>query len=261
MSSKNVTRPLTDELLVAYLDNELDAEQRQQLEQQITDDPMLAERLAMLDQASLPFKAAYETLLTQAPQARLLARLDNLSKQPPAKKPLSMGRRDVIAAGLACLALGVIGGRLSLRWDNGRAHEDNWRDLVAEYMSLYTGDTFANLDDNPALQQQQINTVALKLGLTLNPEQLRLPGATLKFARVLSYDRQPIAQIAYLDEKYGPLAFCITRAKIPRNSAPENEVLKGMNVVYWSADGHRFMLIGRNPPTELRAMAQKLSIA
>jgi hypothetical protein len=57
------------------------------------------------------------------------------------------------------------------------------------------------------------------------------------------------------------LAFCITRAKIPRNSAPENEVLKGMNVVYWSADGHRFMLIGRNPPTELRAMAQKLSIA
>jgi hypothetical protein len=38
-------------------------------------------------------------------------------------------------------------------------------------------------------------------------------------------------------------------------------MLKGMNVVYWSADGHRFMLIGRNPPTELRAMAQKLSIA
>lgn len=260
MSSKNPTRPLTDELLVAYLDNELDARQRQQLEQQINDDPALAERLAILDQASLPFKAAYDSLLTQAPQARLQANLDKLARQP-ASKSWSMGRREVIAAGLACLALGIMGGRLSLGWDNGKDHQDNWRDLVAEYMSLYTDDTFANLDDNPALQQQQLTTVAMKLGLTLKPEQLRLPGATLKFARVLSYDRQPIAQIAYLDEKYGPLAFCITRDKTPRKSEPENEVLRGMNVVYWSTNGHRFMLIGRNPHAELRAMAQRLANA
>ncbi|WP_213990206.1 anti-sigma factor [Sodalis sp. dw_96] len=271
---------LTDELLVAYLDNELDADRRRQVEQQLSDYPQLAERLALLDRASLPFSAAYAGMLQQAPAARLQARLDGLASADnpsgvdrPASsgvsgkltqaKPSDAGRgisrRNIIAATLAGLAVGSLGGRLSFGLFAPAGRQDNWRDLVAEYMSLYTDETFADTATSPDLRQRQLNTVGAKLGLTLDPGRLSLPGAELKFARLLSYDSQPIAQIAYLDERHGPLALCITRVgNGGREEDPESEVLRGMNVVYWTRGGHRYMLIGHNPATDLNALAKKL---
>jgi len=265
MTQRPLAPPLTDELLVAYLDNELDAEVRRQIEQRLNDDPQLAERLALLDRASLPFSAAYAGMLEQAPAARLQARLDTLAVQPPREKTPAarrgISRRNLIAAAVAGLAVGTLGGRLSFGLFAETGRQDNWRDLVAEYMSLYTDETFVDTATTPDLQLRQLKTVGAKLGLTLDPGRLSLPGAELKFARLLSYDRQPIAQIAYLDEKHGPLALCITRAGNGPEEDPETEVLRGMNVVYWTTGGHRFMLIGHNPSTELNALAKKLMAA
>ncbi len=312
MTQRPLAPPLPDELLVAYLDNELDVGQRRQIEQRLSDDPQLAERLALLDQASLPFSAAYAVMLHQAPAARLQARLDSLTgtgapngadrpdglevpsgvdqpddpdmpngldrhdgldipndvDRPAERTPITapaagrgISRRNLMAAAVAGLAVGIVGGRLSSGLFAPAGHQDNWRDLVAEYMSLYTDETFADTATSPDLQQQQLKTVGARLGLTLDPGRLSLPGAELKFARLLSYDRQPIAQIAYLDERHGPLALCITRAADGRQDEPENEVLRGMNVVYWATGGHRYMLIGHNPPAELNALAQKLIAA
>ncbi len=268
MTQRHSIPPLADELLVAYLDNELDAAGRRQVEEQLSDDPQLAERLALLDRASLPFSAAYADMLKQAPQARLQARLDSLDptgQQPQEETPAAPGRsitrRNLFAAAVAGLAVGVLGGRLSFGPFADLRRRDNWRDLVAEYMSLYTDETFADAADSPDLQQRQLQTVGARLGLPLDPERLRLPGAELKFARLLSYDQQPIAQIAYLDEKHGPLALCITHTRNGREQGLETEVLRGMNVVYWATAGHRFMLIGHNPPEELSALAKKLAAA
>ncbi|QWA10624.1 hypothetical protein GTU79_26130 [Sodalis ligni] len=325
MTKRPLVPPLTDELLVAYLDNELDADQRRQIEQRLGDDPQLAERLALLDQASLPFSAAYAVMLNQAPAARLRARLESLTEanspngldrpdgldiphdrdgldgsgnpngldrhdgsgnsnglvdshdglgiangvdRPDGRTPITapaagrgISRRNLMAAAVAGLAVGILGGRLSFGLFTPAGHQDNWRDLVAEYMSLYTDETFADTVTSPDLQRQQLKTVGARLGLTLDPGRLSLPGAELKFARLLSYDRQPIAQIAYLDESHGPLALCITRAGDGRQDEPESEVLRGMNVVYWAKGGHRYMLIGHNPPAELNALAQKLMAA
>lgn len=87
---------------------------------------------------------------------------------------------------------------------------------------------------------------------------MKLPGAELKFARMLRDDSQPIARIAYLDHSHGPLALCITTAERDGNQGAQSEVRRRMNVVYWSAQHHHFMLIGHNPAPEMRVLAQRL---
>ncbi|SQI45952.1 Predicted transmembrane transcriptional regulator (anti-sigma factor) [Serratia plymuthica] len=60
-----------DELLVAYLDNQLDPQQRRSLEQRLVDEPALADRLSLLERSNLPFKQAFAPLLDEAPVQQL----------------------------------------------------------------------------------------------------------------------------------------------------------------------------------------------
>lgn len=91
-----------DELLVAYLDNQLDPQQRQLLEQRLSGEPALAERLSLLARSNLPFKQAFEPLLDEAPVQRLRA-------EGPLTAPAmqhGVSRRGLIAA-----AVGFFGTR------------------------------------------------------------------------------------------------------------------------------------------------------
>ena len=63
----------SDEQLVAYLDDELDREQRSQLDSLIADDPLLSLRVQWLSRSTLPFKAAYDEQAQQAPADRPIA--------------------------------------------------------------------------------------------------------------------------------------------------------------------------------------------
>lgn len=235
----------TDELLVAYLDNELSATQRQQLEERLSHDAYLAERLLLLERSSLPFKSAFEPLLEAAPQSRLQAYLT------PATTAVS--RRHLIAAAVSFLALGVIGDRALLLLSQP---EENWRELVAQYMALYTPQTLAETPTRQALEAQ-LKTTGTQLGLALNPESLALQNATLKNARVLSYDEQSIAQITWLDTVHGPLALCITGYSGKPITA-KNEQRLGMNIVYWASTNHQFMVIGHGPMAQMNQIAQQL---
>ncbi|MHA7848794.1 anti-sigma factor family protein [Serratia sp. D1N4] len=238
-----------DELLVAYLDDQLERSQRHHLEQRLTREPELAARLAFLAGSNLPFKAAFQPLLDEAPKKRLQAGLQTLLQ--PASPRIT--RRRLIAAAMGLLALGVAGDRAFLRFN---PPEENWRGLVAQYMALYTPETLADNSLSPQELAVQLQHTGEQLGITLLSQQLALPGATLKNARVLAYDGKRIAQLTYLDEQYGPLALCIIQQ--PGEDAPENEQRMGMNLVYWSGGDHSFMLIGHNPPQQMSTLADQL---
>ena len=49
----------SDEMLVAYLDNELSEAQRNVLESRLLEDDALAQRLSLLERSNLPFKKAF----------------------------------------------------------------------------------------------------------------------------------------------------------------------------------------------------------
>ena len=239
-----------DELLVAYLDNQLEPRQRQLLEQRLIDEPALAERLSLLARSSLPFKQAFAPLLDEAPVQRLRAAAPLTAPVPQR----GVSRRSLIAAAVGFLALGIAGDRAYLQLNQP---EDNWRGLVAQYMALYTPETLADIDDTAAQLAHQLQQTGDRLGIALSLPKLMLSGAELKNARVLAYDDRRIAQLTWLDAQFGALALCIVQQP-GKPQSTQSERRRGMNVVYWADGRHGFMLIGHNPAPEMAALAERL---
>ncbi|EIC85680.1 anti-sigma factor [Serratia sp. M24T3] len=250
--------PVNDTLLVAYLDNELDAEQRIKLEQRLQHDEALSARLEALAHSQLDFSGAFEPLLAQAPVASLQKNLDALSdKKAPDSSRDGVTRRSLLAAAIGLVAIGMGVERYALSPSQNTV-DDGWRNLVAQYMSLYSAETLADINDSPAEQKQELDRVAREVGIGLSPAQLKLSGAQLKNARILRYDEYNIAQISWLDEQFGPLALCITRSDKSNDQAQAAEVRRGMNVVYWRRNGYNFMLIGRAPAKNIQQQGLEL---
>lgn len=242
----------SDEQLVAYLDDQLDSDQRSRIDAAIAEDSTLNLRLQWLARSSLPFREAYEEVTQQAPLDRLHAMLDTL----PSPAPPAMSRRWFLAAAAGLVVSGVLADRLFLGWQASQ-QKNNWRGLVADYMVLYVPQTLEHLPNDEATQRAQLRTIDARLGLSLLPGELALPRVELKRSQILEYDGMPIAQITYLDPAHGPMALCVTRANSgSRHFAHERR--HGMNVVYWADMEHAWMLIGHNPAAELEEMAKVL---
>lgn len=240
----------SDELLVAYLDGELDADQRQLIAEQVRTQPAVAARLEALQCADMPYKTAFDSLLEQAPTERLQAMLNTL---PPAAIP-ALSRRGFLAIAASFAVAGIAADRLFMALSHAEP-DQGWRASVAQYMALYTPQTLENLSTDQAAHLAQLSSVGAQLGLPLSPESVDLPGAEFRRAQILDYDGVLIGQLTYLDPRHGPLALCITaNKKGPATLATEQR--RGMNVVYWSSVSHGFMLIGRNPVEDLQIMAR-----
>jgi hypothetical protein len=167
-----------------------------------------------------------------------------------------MNRRWFLAAAAGLVMSGVVADRLFLGWQLSQ-QTNNWRGLVAEYMSLYVPQTLDHLPTDEAAQRVQLRTIDARLGLNLVPTQLTLPRSEFKRAQILEYDGVAIAQITYLDPAHGPMALCVTRSNSgSRHFAQERRY--GMNIVYWADMQHAWMLIGHNPVADLEDMAKLL---
>lgn len=252
MSQGNAYPPPSDELLVAYLDDELDGDQRQLIDTLLRTDAPVAARLDQLKDGDLPFRTAFDSLLDEAPTERLQAMLKSLPSSNPHRGTLS--RRGFLATAASFVLAGVVADRLFMHWHDAEP-DDGWRTSVAEYMALYTPQTLENLTTDIGSHTAQLSSVGEQLGLPLNPQAVNLPGAEFRRAQILDYEGELIGQLTYLDPRHGPLALCITNARQGAQTLAIEERI-GLNVVYWSSTSHAFMLIGKNPFEDLRIMAQ-----
>ena len=72
-----------DQELVALIDNELDEERKTRLLARLAEDPALRARYEALRDAGAPIGAAFDTLLAQAPVARLTRRPSARNRDSP----------------------------------------------------------------------------------------------------------------------------------------------------------------------------------
>lgn len=128
-------------------------------------------------------------------------------------------------------------------------------------MSLYSAETLLDADNSPAALQRGLARTAQDIGLQANEQQLELHGAELKMVRILRYDTTSIAQIAWMHADYGPMALCISPDSQPARAALNHEQRHQMNLVWWHSDGYQFVLIGRNPTSQLKQNALTLQAA
>jgi anti-sigma factor RsiW len=246
-----------DAELVALIDNELDESRRTALVARLAADDRLRQRYEELRQTSAPLAASLDALLEQAPLARLRAALpgDEPLRQPP-RRFAGLALRE-LAAGVAIglLAAGAIAWAASIFGVVGG--EENWRSAVAQYTRLYTRETFTPLTPDTALQAAELKAVGAKVGASLTPENLALPGLRFTTAFMLAYDGHPLGVIAYVDPSGAPVLLCILANGAP--DAPTRSERRGdLSLAWWSRGGRSHLVIGRIPEDQAATLAQTL---
>jgi anti-sigma factor RsiW len=253
------TPPYQDDAIVAWLDGEMSEADAQRFESQLAQDEQLASRTEALKQDRADFAGAFAPLLNEAPEARMQARLNELLASPRASTGVS--RRSLIAASLSFLVIGSGFGYFARPLAVARDESEKIRDLEAQYMSLYSAETLLDADSSPTALQRGLARTAQDIGLSVKVAQLVLTGAELKMVRMLRYDSTSIAQIAWMDAEYGPMALCISPERHAQTRALTPENRHDMHLVWWQQRGYQFVLIGRNPPQQLSQHAQALHAA
>ncbi|SEF12644.1 Transmembrane transcriptional regulator (anti-sigma factor RsiW) [Rhizobiales bacterium GAS191] len=260
--------------LVAYFDGELTADHRAWIASWVARDEQFQTRLVVFANGGRPFHKAFEPLLAEAPRAKLadmLARLPGYRagamaepSQRRSRAARIWPRLALLAAGLVLFFAGASADRLLPRlrdtagFDFTTEAGDDWRQAVAEYISLYAADTLADIRDDAASRERELAMVGNKLGVVLPMDQLSLPGLTIKWAQLLQYDGKPLGQIAYLDPRNAVVALCIYADGRP-DTAQGDEQRAGLNIVHWSSRGRAFMLVGHMATPQLQGLAGLLS--
>jgi anti-sigma factor RsiW len=257
-----------DAPLVAYIDGELDDDARRSLEARLSADADLRARLHRLRDGGRPFAPAFQALLDEAPVQRLQASLAAIMATKerdaaPVRAGLTLSARRVAAAAAILLfCAGFAIGRYAPLWSTGSPEiassasdkDEDWRQAVAEYMSLYTPDTFAT---EPASQEKELTALGAKLGLALPPERVALADLQFKGAQIFSFQGAALGQLGYVDPGTGPVLFCIIRNFEP-DAAMKAEKRGDFAVVSWARTGRGYMLIGKLPAVQMAELANSL---
>lgn len=263
MNSMRFTAPYSDEAIVAWLDGEMQASDAERFEAALGQDKQLAERTEVLRLNQTDIARAFAPLLKEAPQSRLEAQLANILAQPSVTTAGAKGvsRRALIAASLSFLVIGSGMGYFARPAIKAQGESEKIRDLEAQYMSLYSAETLLDTDSSPSALQRGLARTAQDIGLQANEQQLVLHGAELKMVRMLRYDSTSIAQIAWMHADYGPMALCISPDRQPASTELNQEQRHTMNLIWWHSRGYQFVLIGRNPASQLKQNALTLQAA
>lgn len=250
----------SDEELTAFIDGELDPAARVRIAEALRDNPEAAERLAFLERADLlPLRESFTALLEEAPRGSLEDMLAAIPRQDAAE-PKNFARRSFITAIAASVAAGIVIDRAWMRFAAPPAATQSaeWRDAVAQYMALYTAETLAAARPGHEAAAAQFAVINERLGLSLTPEAIALPGSEFKHAQILAYDDRPLAQILYLDPEGHPLALCIFASEAAE-AAIASERRYALDIAFWSSGRHAAMLIGHLPAGDIRRLAEGVS--
>jgi anti-sigma factor RsiW len=246
-----------DAELVALIDNELDEGSRAALLVRLGADERLRQRYEELRQTTAPLATSFNTLLGQAPVARLRAAL-------PLDEPLRQRSTRFPGIALRELAAGVVIGLLvagGVTWAASTfgllGGKEDWRTAIAEYTHLYTNETFSPFNPDAAMQAAELSAVSPKVGASLTPENVALPGLRFTTAFMLSYGDDPLGVIAYVDPFGAPVLLCILADRA--SDAPMRSERRGdLSLAWWSRSGRTHLVIGRIPEEKAIALAQML---
>jgi anti-sigma factor RsiW len=246
-----------DAELVALIDNELDDSSRTALLARLAADERLRCRYEELRQTTSPLATSFDALLGQAPVTRLRAAL-------PADEPLRQRSRRFSGIALRQLAAGVVIGLLvsgAIAWAASIfglfGGKEDWRSAIAEYTHLYTNETFSPFNPDAAMQAAELSAIGRKVGASLTPENVALPGLRFTTAFMLSYGGSPLGVIAYVDPVGAPVLLCILANDAP-DAAMRSKRRDNLSLAWWSRGGRSRLVIGRIPEEQAVALAQTL---
>ncbi|HIO91679.1 MAG TPA: hypothetical protein EYG68_02410 [Leucothrix mucor] len=229
------------ELLLAYVDGQLNETEHRKAEALILRDQTAQDFVQELQKSQLPYRDAFQPLL----EAKKITSKEVLV----APKSNRWAWSGAIAASLC---VGLIAGGLFI--SNQQINHDDWVMQVADYQLLYVRDTL----NTPNPEIAQVAALSEKLGKQLGTKLIipDLSSHALSFKRgqVLETHGKPLIQLAYLPKQGRPVALCIT-AIHEDDSPQESGTSRGLSFVKWTKNGLGYVLIGDVKQEKLQQMA------
>jgi anti-sigma factor RsiW len=273
-----------DELLVAYLDGELDEPRRAQIEAWLEHDRAARDHVARLSESAALLRAAFDEVLREEVPERLIdaargaggeaIREAEILPFRPKRALAGFGapRHWWIAIPVAASLFGLmIGGGLGyfgLGTAPGAGDEkqvatlsastNSWLDNVAGYHKLFVAaaqgeNSFADIpaagDGGEVIQK--ISQRTAQAGVRV--PNLKPWGLIFQGARVVIIEGRPAAQLIYTADNQavgsaiGPLTVVIGSSKRP-DVAPTFDHRQDVNVLYWRRKGHAYAIVGQAEP-------------
>jgi anti-sigma factor RsiW len=255
----------SDETLIVYLDGELDADARSEVESWLEADAELRDRVAALAASAEALRAAFEPVLHEPVPERLLAAARGTpaaeivnfkaAQKPPRPLMQRPWARFAMAAGIIGLLIGGgVGYYATSGYDESTrtaavasAAAANWLDNIAGYhkMLISAGGNDQALVDVPPDPNDPNRKVVQKLPSDFKLPNLKPWGLDFQGARYLVVGGQPATQLFYTtdNKKLGPLTVVIGATNQP-DIAPTFDRRGDLNMLYWRHHGHAYALVG-----------------
>lgn len=279
-----------DILLMAYVDGELPAQEREEVEKQIAASAEVAERVALFEASRLPYGDAFakqklppvpESLrkaiedMTRQHAANAMAQ-DKSANDPvlkhDAQLPPSAPVRSRWRVAPMWLAVAFVAGAFCcgavLRFTPGlnstadttlaSANTLPWIKAVVGYQAMYGRETLANATLDADALKQIASVVRSDDGIALSVPDLRDAGLTLRRVQRLNFHDRRVIQIEYLPEQGPPVALCIIKDAKPDQTVAAQRI-NDMNVVTWRQANLGYVLLAKNGDVDLTELGKRIA--
>jgi anti-sigma factor RsiW len=232
-------RRVTDGDLHAYLDGELDAATRDEVEEWLAGHPDDAARLDSWRRQRDALGALHADILDAPPPAEMRAVLNR-------RAPRAGGGRWLrVAASVVLLLVGAASGWLANDAMAPRATE------AASFVHHAVGAHVVftrekrHAVEAKAGEQHLVRWLSNRVGRTLNPPVLKSAGYDLVGGRLVADDGAPAAQFMYQDKSGERLTLYVRSARRAKDTAFRIVSEKGVSAFYWIERPYAYALVGK----------------
>jgi len=247
-------RPITEDDLHGFIDHALDAKRHAEVQTYLEAHPDVLARIARYTDQRDWLRAALAPIAEEPIPSRLnVSRL--LRRQ---RQPLRITRATAIAAALAFMMIGGVGGWIFRGTESLPATGITALGREAsESYSVFATDRVRPVEMQAGERNQLINWVSGFLGRTLTIPDLSASGYNYMGGRVVATSEGPAALLLYDNGKGSRLAM-LARPMADAREAPMAAVSdKGVNGYAWANEGIGYSLVGAMAADNLHSIANE----
>jgi anti-sigma factor RsiW len=247
----------SDELLVAFLDGEVDESDFAEVTAWLDRDPSLRTRLSQLGETTALVREAFEEVLREPIPARLFEAVHPKATilQFRSKRGLAITARRwagmAAAASLGCIMFGASlgylaagGGTVTPLVTTSQPVQTSWLDNLATYHDFLISS--ANGAENTIFDINKTATEARATPADITIPDLKPWSLTFEGGRKIVVEGKPAFQFIYFtdNKQLGPISLTVTNTT-KGDSVPLLEQRDGVNILHWYHAGHGYVIIGQ----------------
>jgi anti-sigma factor RsiW len=271
-----------DAQLLAYVDGGLSPEDRSAVEARLRESAEARQKVALLRASRLDFADAFaQQSLPPVPDS-LKLKIDEMvraqraresndpvlpaSEKAPSEPVRSRLRGMPVWLAAACVAgafacglfvrVGPLaGGGMQMA---ANADVSPWVAAAVGYQKLYTRDTLAYTEEDPAAAAKIVRDIRSDDKLALRVPDLTSAGLTFKSVQRLRFNNKPLVQIVYLPQNGPPIALCVMKDSKP-DQPVATKTVDAMDVATWRQAELSYALIGQSGNVDLATLGKRIS--